>query len=87
VGFAAVAAGTVAKRQGVAVSFGDLAAESESDARAAGLGGEERNEEVGWIGDAGAIVLNHDLDRVGRGWSARRCATRPQTCSWKPPFG
>jgi hypothetical protein len=67
VGFAAAAAGTVAEREGAAVSFGDLAAEREPDAGAAGLGSKEGNEEVGGIGNAGAIVLNHDLDRIGRG--------------------
>jgi hypothetical protein len=45
-GLAAAPAGAVFERQHSAVSFGDLAAEREADARPAGFGGEERDEEV-----------------------------------------
>ena len=43
--------------------FGDLAAEEEPDARAAGLGGEERNEQIRGIGEAAPIVFDADLNR------------------------
>src|SRR6185503_191284 len=45
-GLAAAPAAAVFERQHSAVFFGDLAAERESDARPAGFGGEERDEEV-----------------------------------------
>src|ERR1035441_410836 len=45
-GHAAWAVGSILQRQGAAVTLGDLAAEHQADAAAAGLGGEERNKQV-----------------------------------------
>ena len=42
--FAAAARGAVAQREAAAVPFGDLAAESQADARPSRLGGEEGHE-------------------------------------------
>jgi hypothetical protein len=39
------------------VSFGDLAAQDQAYAGAAGLGGEERDEKIRRVGEAGAFVL------------------------------
>ena len=59
--FAAGAAGSVIQSEQAAVAFGDLAAERKADAGAAGFGGEEGDEQVGRIREAGAFVLDSDL--------------------------
>src|SRR5205085_5786023 len=43
------------------MGFGDLAAQRETDAGAAGLGGEEGHEHVGGVLNAGAIVEHPDV--------------------------
>jgi hypothetical protein len=65
-GAAAGHVGSVVEGEGPAVGLGDLAAEGESDAGARRFGGEEGDEEVGGIGDAGAAIQQEDLGvRVG----------------------
>ena len=44
------------------MGFGDLAAQGETDAGAAGLGGEEGHEHVGSVLNAGAIVEHPDVE-------------------------
>ena len=73
-GLAAAPAGAVFERQHSAVSFGDLAAEREANARPAGFGGEERDEEVRGVGQSGAFVFDRDFEeRVG----ARQVTSAP----------
>jgi len=57
-GFAAVGVGAIFEVELAAMGFGDLAAEDQSNARAARFGGEEGNEDVGRVGDARAVI--HD---------------------------
>ena len=45
--------------------LGDLPAEHQPDARAGGLGGEERHEKILDVGDAGPVVLDENLDGPG----------------------
>ena len=68
-GAAAAGVGAVLERERAAVRFGDLAAEHQADARAAGLGGEERHEQVGGVRQPGPSSSTDDLDAGGR----RRC--------------
>src|SRR4029077_3885446 len=56
--FATLSGGTVLQAEAAAMSFGDLPAEDQADAGTGGLGGEERHEQIGGIGNAGPFVLN-----------------------------
>ncbi len=58
----AAPARAVFERQHSAVAFGDLAAEREADARPAGFGREERDEEVRGVGQSGAFVFDRDFE-------------------------
>src|SRR5271169_6151607 len=60
--FAAALGLAIFERERSAVSFGNLPAENQANARAALLGGEERDEEVRWVGDARPVVLHPDFD-------------------------
>src|SRR6478609_9024670 len=62
---AAAAVGAVLEGERATVVLGDLAAEDEADAGAGRLRREERHEKVLRVGDAGAIVLDGDLQRAG----------------------
>src|SRR5205809_7081040 len=64
VGAAAAAVYPILERQRSAVGFRDLAAQEEADARSTGLGREERHEEVRGIRQAGALILNPELERA-----------------------
>ena len=48
----------VLQRERSAMPFGDLPGEDKADARAAGLGGEERNEQVRGRAEAGTFILH-----------------------------
>src|SRR5581483_7393745 len=54
----------VLQRERATVGFGNLPAQHEADAAAAGLRGEERNEEVVAVKESGALVADEDFDRV-----------------------
>jgi len=47
------------------MGFDDLPRQCESDAAATALGGVEGHEEVGVVGNAGAVVLDADDDLAG----------------------
>src|SRR5262249_21399326 len=59
---AAATARAVFERQHSAVAFGYLAAEREPDARTAGFGSEERDEEVRGVGQSWAFVFDRDFE-------------------------
>ena len=61
-GFAALGVGAIFQGEFAAVGFGDLAAEDQADAGAVWLGGEEGDEEIGGVGDAGAVVEDAYVD-------------------------
>ena len=54
------------ERQRPAVRLGDLPAQHQADARSAGLGGEERHEQVGGLRRARALVVDPDVDAARR---------------------
>src|SRR5277367_3400751 len=54
--------GTIFECERAAVSFGDLPAENQTDARASLLGGEKRHKKIRSAGDSWAIVLNPHFD-------------------------
>ena len=56
-GDAAGVAGAVGEGEGAAVVFGDRATADEADAGAFGFCGEERDEAIGRLRDAGAVVF------------------------------
>ena len=54
--------GSVFERESAAVGFGDLAAQDQADAGAAGFRGEEGHKQVVGVGEAWAVVLDDDVD-------------------------
>src|SRR6185312_6913592 len=46
------------------VRFGDLPAQREADARSVRLGGEERHEQVGRVGQAQSVIAYPDVERA-----------------------
>jgi hypothetical protein len=60
-GSAAPAVCSILQRQGAAVSFSNLPAENESDSRAARLGREKRNEEIGGIRESRPFIKDLQL--------------------------
>ena len=65
--FAARPVSAVGELQHAAVGFCDLSAQDQTDAAAAVLGGEERNEKIVAVEQAGALVTDEDFNaaRVG----------------------
>src|SRR5262245_66321365 len=59
---AAAPASPIGECEGTAVCFCDLAAQGEADAAAVRLGGEERDEEVRCIGQAGPFIAHPHRD-------------------------
>ena len=60
------------------MALGDLAGEDQADARAAGLGGVEGDEEVAGVAQPGALVLHQEVELAAR-------ATPPDlTHAWPP---
>src|SRR5262245_23797220 len=53
---AVLAISAVLQSESAAVRFGDLPAQHQSDAGAAGFGGEERHEQIGSAGQTGAFI-------------------------------
>ena len=60
-GFAALGIRAILQGEFAAMTFGDLAAEDEPDAGAAGLGGEEGDEEIGGVGNTRSVVEDPDV--------------------------
>ena len=46
------------------MGFGNLTAQRETNSRAVGLGGKERNEEIGGVHYAGTFVFHKDLNAI-----------------------
>ena len=74
------AIGPILELQAAAVRLGDLPAQHQADAGAAGLGGEERHEQVAGIREARTLVLDPQFDR-----RRRRPGTRCQPTRTLPP--
>src|SRR4051812_35369172 len=58
------------------VGFDNLAGESETDASATLLGGEERHEQVGTVHDAGTFVAHEDVHPMSIAFPAHRDRAR-----------
>src|ERR1051325_11573764 len=74
-GAAATRVFAILQRQRAAVSFGDLPAQHQADARTALLGREERHEQVRRIREARALVFYGNLERALRAFPADRHRT------------
>ena len=61
-GFAAWGVGAILQGEFAAMTFGDLAAEDEPDAGAAGLSGEEGDKEIRGVGYPRSIVEDPDIE-------------------------
>src|SRR6476659_9716119 len=60
----ALAIVSVHKHQRAVVCFSNLTAQRETNSRAVGLRGKERNEEISGVHDAGTFVFNEDLKAI-----------------------